>query len=135
MQVKHELDPATWPATGRVGRCRAGEAKGSLIFIHLATSDREPELAFWQAFLQPPLVPDSDGELFVDHRSGAMHEFLASADVEWAPEQIDGKFEDREMGLRRRFASNGTPEYAAFIELLDSSPSPSSFPPGWLPRN
>ncbi len=133
--MKQEFDPATWPVTGRVGRCRAGEAKNSLIFVHLATKDRDPELSYWQAFLQPPLVSGSDGELFVDHRSGAMQEFLESADVEWAPEQVDGIFEDREMGLRRRFASNGSPEYGVFIDLLDSSPSPSSFPPGWIPRN
>lgn len=125
MQRAVTLDPADWPATGRVGVCRAGEASGRLIFLHLATADREPKLAYWQAFLVPPLPGSDDGELFVDHLSGAMQDFVQVADVDWVPEDADASFEDKEMGLRRQFASNGAPEYARFIEQLDSITTPS----------
>jgi hypothetical protein len=115
------LDPGTWPTTGRIGQCRAGEAEGCLIFLHLATEDLDPSLAYWQAFFRPPVRSTEDDEFFVDHASGAMQTFLAAADVDWVPESTDAEFEDKHMGLRRHFAINGSPIYADFIDRLNAS--------------
>ena len=114
-----QLDPATWPAIGRIGRCREGEAAGSLMFLHLATEDRDPRTAHWQAFFRPPIPGTNEDEFFVNHSSGVMQDLVALADMDWIPEGTDGPYEDKELGLRRRFAHYGSPDYADFIEELD----------------
>lgn len=106
-------DPFTWPRHGRVGYCRGGQWNGRYIFLHVATEDREPELAFWQAFFRPS-PPFPDDELFVDHSSGVMEAILRDGDIEWAPEEVDGVAEFQIFGLRRLFAERGSSVYVDY---------------------
>lgn len=107
------LNPETWPVYGRVGLCRAGRRQGSFVFAHLGTSDRVPELAFWQIFFTSPMS-DSVEELWVDHVSGLAEADLQSCDIEWAPDELDAGVEDSVFGLRRWMQGNGSMTYASF---------------------
>jgi len=87
---------------------------GRYVFLHLATEDRDPNAAFWQAFFEPS--PDEfGGEIFVDHRSGLMQKVVDELKVDWAPDDLDLEIEDRVMGLRRKFALAGSPFYSTAV--------------------
>ena len=118
-----DFDPATFPAIGRVGRGRAGELKDCWIFVHLATADRDPEYAFWQAFAKPGPTEELEEVGFVDHKSETLQRYLLPMQVDWIPAEADALVEDEELGLRRFFASSGSPAYADHIERLDAQVS------------
>ena len=121
----HELDTRTWPRTGRIGYCHAGDMAGRYVFLHLATEDRDPQTAYWQAFFEPS--PDEfGGEVFVDNRSGTMQKMLDDFKVDWAPDDLDLEIEDQIMGLRRRFALAGSPFYSTAVPGLRGDRGSSS---------
>ena len=120
------LDPTRWPDRGRIGYCRAGEAQRAYIFLQLGTMDRGVDDAYWQAFFAPWLNHDPNEEIFVDHASGVMQDFVDAADIDWAPQGLDTEAEARLFGLRRHFGANGSLIYASDARLdhvLDVAPA------------